>query len=307
MGRNKTYTVSGLILILLGVAITSYPVIGYYTSTYLKSPHAVLKLGSNFVYAGYFPSGSLNLLLVYNITYVGNNKFRVKFDLYNVTGQNSATITYFTSLSNPGKITGNPKLISEKTLILNEDDPLIKTIFPKDSVTVYALNYSKTSKLTIRKIPFSSDFSPYSIGFPYIYAPDLPEPLSKYVDEVTYYRATDRYFARTLRVIGPNVSLQYPSVVDGMPTHVPIGVTPKQLDLQKLIPKKLVSNVYWSYIEGSYPTITLLGLLRTNVQPAYQNWLGALKYSFTQYSAPVDYVLILMGIVLLILAGRSSQ
>ncbi|WP_297090695.1 hypothetical protein [Thermococcus sp.] len=307
MKRRKTYTVSGFILILLGVVIASYPVIGYCASAYLKSPHAVLKPGSNFVYAGYFPTGDSNLLLVYNVTYVGNNKFQVKFDLYNVTGQNHTTIIYFTSINNPGKITGNPKRISEKTVILSANDPLIKTLFPESNITIHALNYSKTSKLAIRKIPFSFDFSPYSLGFPYIYAPDLPESLAKYSDEVAYYRAEDRYFARTLIVVGPNVSLQYNSIVDGMPTHVPIGVIPEQIDLQKLVPDNIVSNTTWRYIESSYPTITLLGLLRTNVQPTHQNWLGGVKYSFTQYSGPVDYVLILMGIVLLILAGRAGQ
>ncbi|WP_297462310.1 hypothetical protein [Thermococcus sp.] len=307
MEKRKTYTVSGLILILLGVIIASYPVIGYCASTYINSPHAVLKPGSNFVYAGYFLTGDFNLLLVYNVTYVENNKFQVKFDLYNVTDQNHVTIIYFTSLNNPGKITGNPQHISEKTVNLSVNDPLIKTLFPESNITIHVLNYSKTSKLTIRKIPFSFDFSPYSLGFPYIYAPDLPEPLAKYGDEIAYYRTEDRYFARTLRVVGSNVSLQYHSIVDGMPTHVPIGVTPEQLDLQKLIPAEIVSNTTWRYIESSYPTIMILGLLRTNVQPTHQNWLGGLEYSFTQYSAPVDYVLILMGIVLLILGGRAGQ
>ena len=303
MGRKKIYTVSGVILILLGIAIASYPELGYYFSTYVKSPHAVLKSGNNFVYAGYITGDNLRLLVVYNITYVGNNRFRVRFDLYNITGRD-VTIFYFQSLENSGKIIGNLKLILDKTVILNESDPLIKTLFPKDSVTVYALNHSKTTKLTVRTIPFSSDFSPNSIGFPYIYGPDLPGPLVNYADKVAYYRATDGYFARTLEVIGPNAPLRYPSVVGGMPTHVPIGVTPEQLDLPELIPQKLISKAGWDYIESSYPTVMILGLLRSNVQPAYQDWLGALKYSFTQYSAPVDYILILMGIVLLILAGR---
>ncbi|GAB6102318.1 hypothetical protein JCM16138_15410 [Thermococcus atlanticus] len=304
MGRKKTYTVSGIILILLGIAIASYPVLGYYFSTYAQSPHAVLKPGNNFVYGGYLHDGHRStLLLIYNVTYVGNGKFRVTFSISNTSNSN-VTIFYFQSLENSGKIIGNPKLILDKTLILNESDPLIKTLFPKDSVTVYALNYSRTSKLTIRTTPFSSDFSPNSIGFPYIYGPDLPGPLVKYADKVAYYRATDSYFARTLEVIGPNAPLRYPSIVDGMPTHVPIGVTPEQLDLPELIPEKLISKAGWNYIESSYPTVMLLGLLRTNVQPAYQDWIGALKYSFIQYSAPVDYILILMGIVLLILAGR---
>ncbi|WP_456395111.1 hypothetical protein [Thermococcus sp.] len=307
MGRKKTYTVSGIILILLGIAIASYPVVEYYVSTYAQSPHAVLKPGNNFVYGGYLHDGHRStLLLIYNVTYVGNGKFRVTFSISNTSNSN-VTIFYFQSLENSGKIIGNPKLISEKMLILNEDDPLIKTLFPRDSISVYALNHSKTTELTVRTIPFSSDFSPNSIGFPYIYVPDLPKPLVKYADKVAYYRATDSYFSRTLEVIGPNSPLQYPSIVEGMPTHVPIGVTPEQLDLPKLVPEKLVSKAGWNYIESSYPTITFLGLIKTNVQPAYQDWLGALKYSFTQYSAPVDYILILMGVVLLILAGRSVQ
>ncbi len=208
---------------------------------------------------------------------------------------------YVSSLSKPGTIKGRLKLLSKVKLVLNENDPLMRTLFPSSVVTVSALNRTKTSRLSGREIPFSSDFSPSSVGFPFIYSPSLPEPLSKYVG-VSYYRGGDRYFARVLRVIGPRFPAPNTSVIDGLPTHVPIGVNPKQLDLPRLLPR-----LDWNFAERNYAVITDIGLFKTSVQPVHQDWTGALKYSFTQYSAPVDYVLVLMGIILLIFAGRSSQ
>ncbi|WP_297510872.1 hypothetical protein [Thermococcus sp.] len=303
MGANRIYNTIAIILIFMGVLLAVYPVVGYYSLIHIKSPHIVLKPGNRFAYAGYYPF--FNLVMIYNMTYMGNGKFEVNFTLYDQSGNESVIYPLY-STHRSGQIIGNLSPIFRKTLILPTNDSLIRTLFPQGQVTVHALNYSKTVKLTERKYPFSFDFSPNSVGFPVIYVPDLQGNLSKKVDLIAYYRSDDRYFARTLVVIGRNAHLRYPSMISGLPTHVPIGVTPEQLDMPKFIPAELVPNESWSYVER-FPTITVLSLLKTNVRPSSQNWLGAFEASFTQFSAPLDYVFILAGIFLLILAGRSGR
>jgi len=272
-----------------------YPVLSYYLTAYLSNSHEVLKPGSNFVYAGSIGTSDGILVATENITYIGNGRFKVVLTKY--LSRENVIINYITGIRNPGKIHGQLKEISTKTVVLTENDPLIKTLFPEDSINVSALNWTKSTSLSIRQIPFSSDFSPASIGFPFIYAPNLPPNLSKSVD-VSYYRGRDRYFARVLTVISPQFRISNVTVEDGLPVNVPIGVTPAQVDLPEFLP---------GMVDYSNIVVTHLGLLSTNVQPAYQDWVGGIEYSFTQYTAPVDYALILMGIVLLILAGRMGR
>ncbi len=97
MGRKKTYTLSGFIVISLGIMVAMYPVVNYYTSNYAHDSHAVLKPGNNFVYAGIIPYQKM--LIMYNITYIGNGKFNVSFDTYNITQKTSQCTTFPASQS----------------------------------------------------------------------------------------------------------------------------------------------------------------------------------------------------------------
>ncbi len=323
MGRRRTYLISGAILILLGITIAAYPILDYYFTDYLRSPHSVLTKGSNFVYAGTLlvPNGSI-LLVFYNITYAGNGKFRVNVSSYSIPNKlgMNLKIQDFPSLTyNEDKIvtltyngTGvKLSSLKKKTMLIvvNKTDPLIETFFPEGSVSVVSYGKSREFNLVVRKLPFSSDFSPSTVGFPWVYTVNLPRALWKYLLPVNYYRGNDRYLARNLEVVGAYFKASTQEVpanatleLDGLPVGSFIGINASNVDLPTFFP-----DLNWSYMNCEYPSIIGLSLVYTNIQPAYQDWWGEFKYSFVQYSAPVDYILILLGIVFLILAGRAGK
>ena len=323
MGRRRTYLTSGVILIILGITIAAYPILEYYFTDYLRSPHSVLTKGSNFVYAGTLlvPNGS-TLLIFYNITYEGNGEFKVNVSSYSIPNKLGVNlkIQSFPSLTYNGDkivtLTYNGKGIKlsslkKKTMLIvvNKTDPLIDTLFPEENVSVVSGGKSREFNLVIRKLPFSSDFSPLTVGFPWVYTVNLSRQLWRYLQPVNYYRGSDRYFARNLEVVGAYFKASLQEVpanatleLDGLPVGTPIGINASNVDLPKLFP-----DLNWSYMNHEYPSIIDLSLVYTNIQPAYQDWWGEFKYSFVQYSAPVDYILILLGIVFLILAGRAGK
>ena len=307
MGKKYIYTVTGVILLVLGLAVAAYPLTGYYFGSYTKSQHSVFKKGSTFEYAGTLITPKHGLLVyVYNLTYMGNGRFKVNASLYS---SKNATVFYIAS-SKKNRIIGAKKLLTTESRVLGRTDPLIQTLFPGGSISISSGNTSRQLKLVVRRLPFSSDFAPWSVGFPLIYTVNLSKPLRVHLHGLDYYRADDGYFARDLGVVTTETKVkgQYSippnstREIGGLIVGYPIGINLTQTDLPVFF-----HGINWSFINANFPVITHLILVYTNVQPSYQDWWGELKYSFTQYTAPVDYVLILMGIVLLILAGRSGQ
>ena len=307
MGKKHVYTVAGVILLALGLAVAAYPTASYYFGSYTKSQHSVFKKGSTFEYAGTLVTPKYGLLVyVYNLTYMGSDRFKVNASLYS---SKNATV-FFIASSKRNRIVGAEKLLTTESRVLGRTDPLIQTLFPKGSISVSSGNTSRQLKLAVRRLPFSFDFAPWSVGFPRIYTVNLPRQLWSYLRPVNYYRGNDRYFARNLEVVMTetkvkgqyNIPPNSMRKVGGLIVGYPIGINLTQTDLPVFFP-----DINWSFINANFPVITHLILVYTNIQPAYQDWWGEFKYSFVQYSAPVDYILILLGIVFLILAGRAGK
>jgi len=103
-------------------------------------------------------------------------------------------------------------------------------------------------------------------------------------------KGSDRYFIRKIE----------------MCSNVSSGVSPQELGLTRMFKrdKDIIEGMDVYTKNGLTFSIYLA---KATVIPTSQDWAWAFKYSFRNYAAPVDYVLILIGLILLVLAGRAKE
>ncbi|NJF24847.1 hypothetical protein [Thermococcus sp. Bubb.Bath] len=295
MNKRKVYTLTALIFILLATVIVAYPVVGYYFGQYRGSNHNPYKPGSSFTYVGELVTRTY----VYHFEVLQNGSYNFTAILYRGTPSYGYSSTknppkdwrwpFFTTRSN-----GEIRKICQVNMVLSRNDSLVRLFFPRENV--YILNKTRP----IVKLPPLGDngyinwyFLPHYVGFPRLYAPLGLERFNKslaiklnssfYFPIVRYLKGDGGYYALGVR---PRVPQTFELLQIGRVFGNCINTTP----------------LIWMY-KGDFPNVLLV---RTNVQPLSQDWVKAFKYSFTSYVAPVDYVLLLAGIVLLILAGRAK-
>ncbi|WP_297487776.1 hypothetical protein [Thermococcus sp.] len=292
--KRKTYTLAGFVFLLLAFALVMYPIASYYLGIYLGSNHSIRKPGSSFTYVGALVSRTY----VYHFEVLENGSYNFTAILYrggpgygysqSKSPPRDWRFPFFTNMTRD-----QVKEICEVNMILPRNDSLVRLFFPKDAV--YLLNRSRP----IVKLPPLEDhgyinwyFLPKFLGFPRLYAPEGLERFNKtlavklnsseYFPVVRYLKASDGYY-----IIAYN-------------SHIPQTFEPLQLG--RVFDHCLNTWLLVKMYNGDFPPILLVN---SNVQPLSQDWKQAIKYSAIQYTAPVDFVLILTGVILLILAGRA--
>ncbi|WP_048149539.1 hypothetical protein [Thermococcus sp. AM4] len=295
MRKKKLYLKAGLFFLAFSFLIVMYPIASYYFSIYLGSDHAVHKPGSSFTYAG-------NLITrnyVYHFEVLENGSYNFTAIMYR--GLPLPGYGYSQRKSPPkdwrwpffGPKNQSVIKVCEINRILPPNDSLVQLLFPADD-SVYIFN--KTRRI-VKLRGFSEGgyinwyFLPHYLGFPQLYA---PEGLERFNRTLALKFNTTEYFP----------VIRYLKGSDG---YYSIGVVPstpenlKLLQLQRFFNQSCIGVNLSMYLRGGFPEMMLV---KTNVQPVSQDWLRAIKWSATHYTAPVDYVFALAGIVLLILAGR---
>lgn len=298
MEKRRTYLISGLIFILLAFGIVLYPIATYFFGIYLGSNHDIHKPGAYFTYAG----ALLTEQYVYHFEVLENGSYNFTAILYK--GLKLPGYGYSQDRSPPkdwrwpffGSKPSTVTKVCEVHRVLPENDSLVQFLFPEK--TVYVLNESRE---IVPLVGLDEDggyvnwyFLPRYLGFPRLYAPKGLERFnrtlaiklnsSEYFPVVRYLKGENGYYAIA-------VHPKLPEVLD-------------RLGLRRFFNESCLTRDLDRYSSpGGFPQVMLV---RTNVQPFSQDWGEAFKYSFTHYAAPVDYVLLLAGIILLILAGRAN-
>ncbi len=299
MGRKRTYLRAGIFMLVLSFLIIMYPIASYYFGSYLGSNHSVHRPGSSFTYAG----GLMTKNYVYHFEVLKNGSYNFTAILY---GGRPLPGYGFGHHKRPpkdwrwpfsGKMNSSVVKICEVNRILPPNDSLVQFLFPTDQVYIF----NKTRSIV--RLPGPEEdvlvinwyFLPHYLGFPQLYAPKGLERLDRnlslefgtslYFPVVKYLRGNDGYYALEV----------YPRVYE----------TIELLQLDRFFNSSCLGTEIEMYgtKPGGFPPLMLV---KTNVQPLSQDWLRAIKWSATRYTAPVDYVFALVGIVLLILAGRAK-
>ncbi|WP_456365056.1 hypothetical protein [Thermococcus sp.] len=293
MDRRKAYLVSALVFLLLTALITVYPIVSYIVFHH-GLPHDLSK--ANITYLGDIPPGSY--MFVYHFEALGNGSYNFTGILYSVTSASWGLYSHGSQPSNwrvPFRNVTGLRELAEVNRVLPPTDPLIKFFFPKDSV--YLMN--ETRKIVPIKKPEESDtgnwyFLPGYLGFPRLYAPEGLDAYNRslavklddkgYFPVVRYLKASNRYYLFS--------------------AHTDLRLDIGYFEFDRFFPRYV--NI--ETLKSMYPKVKGdVDIQITNVQPLSQDWLRAIKYSYTEYNAPVTYIFTLAAVILLILAGRAGK
>ncbi len=304
MSRRRVYLVAGFVFILVSLLMAVYPLGEYYFGRYVGSAHDVST--GNFTYVFELPVSAERFgwtelyTIVYHFQGLGNGKFNFTDIIYRGGAGFGIGPHYVKVNKNWRKpFIVNPKLpvakVAEVHAVLNSTDPLIKFLFPKNSVYLHGKNREMT--------PYGLVFFPMFYGFGRLYVPEgfgdssRIYVLRKYKLEhpVLYFKGSHRYYAFQV-ILAAEPDLRYIDYLElqkfvGNPLHINIT-------------KRTIIPYAYKGMGMIIPGGVML-LVQASVQPKVQDWAWAFKYSFTNYAAPVDYVLILIGLILLVLAGRA--
>ncbi|NPA47569.1 MAG: hypothetical protein GXO14_02850 [Thermococci archaeon] len=323
--KRKAYLISSLFFFFVAFIVISYPIANFYLTKYIGSSHKVSR--GEFVYVGWIPAFySGQFLYVYRFRGLGNGKFDLNATLYRYVPFVTPRKTTFVTKFHPGPPAtakngipysyykhGKVTRVYSAHLVLNSSDPIIRLFFPKVSdpyirMTVELFKLNGTNALdsgvimpnkTFRIVTPSYEFDfkdrwlPQFLGFPRVYMPnftlnEFPKMTASF-SPIDYFKGSDRYFVRSV--------LLSPELVAGIP--------PYEIGFARVFNFSDVNKIMYgfdAYGQMSFP----MTLVRTNITPVSQDWAWAFKYSFRNYAAPVDYVLILIGLILLVLAGRAK-
>ncbi|MDV3103324.1 hypothetical protein [Thermococcus waiotapuensis] len=290
--KRKTYLIVALFFLVLTAVITLYPVISY-AAVYFSSPHKLSE--ANVTYAGDIPGSGY--VFVYHFETLENGSYNFTGILYFVKSASWGLYSRDSAPSNwriPFKKAEGLKKVDEVNLILSPNETLVEFFFPRESV--YLLNETRPL-VPIADYNESGTpnwyFLPGYFGFPHLYAPrgldaynrSLAIELndSAYFPAARYLRAEDGYYL-------------FSAAVD---TKTDID----KFEFDRFFPRYVNTSILKEFYQVVHGTVTLQ---ITNIQPLSQDWIRAIKHSYTDYNAPITYVFTLTSIILLILAGRAG-
>lgn len=282
MAKTDLMLLTGVLIIIFGLSITTYMPLNFYFNRYLSSKHD-FEEGSRFIYFGALPGVEYREGKLYRYVFKleiikrKDNLYSVETTLFLWHGEK----LIYNKNNIPFASSSNLSLIFTSSVLVDEDEGFMSTILFPD---LFAIRDSQYYVFPIEE-PFAVYAKPGSIGYVkhYIALPrNVAEMESPFVANRSippllymYYKVGDRY-------------ILYNAVLNNMSF------------IESLIP--MTKSLNQRAMEKS----GFIELIDTNTIPSDQDWFYALQYEFAIRLYPLPLVLCLAGVILIIIRFRQG-
>uniref|UniRef100_A0A7J2TAZ4 Uncharacterized protein n=1 Tax=Ignisphaera aggregans TaxID=334771 RepID=A0A7J2TAZ4_9CREN len=294
------YYFFSILFIVLVILLTLYPVIGFYFTTYISSPHD-LSPGSSFIYyAMILPHVGYNTTSVYvaklNFTYVDLDEYLIDVELYRLEGPGGISVRPIREGGFTFSAERVDTLCNARMTLRYQNSSLVRMVMPKVAGNVSIVNdvkylvFEKTGSYMGRGF-LSLSYPEKYLGFAWGYRGVVVNTTSNssIAEIATFVRIDKHYLAYQVVADQPIISQ---ALLNDFGHLCPVLHNLVEADL------KIASEL-------SYTDEEMLQLNYTDIVPSDQAWLRVFWDNFNAL-APVSYALVAMALILIILRVRRG-